>query len=240
MDSHRFTRRASLLRFGGLVASAAGIGAGAAEAGSGPAGVASGAVSCVLSPEMTEGPYYIADEALRRNITEGKPGTPLRLRLSVVDASTCRAIAGAAVDVWHCDAGGLYSGFIAASTGNGGPGPGGGRTDKQTFLRGVQRTNGKGVAVFATIYPGWYRGRTVHVHVKVHVGGNVVHTGQLFFPEPLTDAVYRRSPYSKRTGRDTTNATDAIFRNGGSRSLLSLNRHGNGYVGSIVMGVHRT
>src|SRR5437016_14342890 len=99
------TRRDSLLRFGG--AGAAILGAGgwkvATSEGAGPAGVASGAVTCVLTPEQTEGPYYIAKELVRRNITEGRPGTPLTLRAFVVDASTCKPIKGAAVDIWHAD-----------------------------------------------------------------------------------------------------------------------------------------
>src|SRR3954466_1892255 len=119
MDEHtdfeqqRVTRRGSLLKLGGLVAARGGGGAVAASEsdGSGPAAVASGAVSCVLTPEMTEGPYYIPNEKVRRDITEGRPGTPLTLRLSVVDASTCRLVPGAAVDIWHADAGGVYSGF---------------------------------------------------------------------------------------------------------------------------------
>jgi protocatechuate 3,4-dioxygenase beta subunit len=121
-------------------------------------------------PELTEGPYYIEGEQIRRNITEGKAGVPLTLRLRVVDASTCKPIKGAAVDIWHADAGGVYSGF-------------GGGARSRTFLRGIQRTDANGVAVFRTIYPGWYPGRAVHIHLKVHVGGSVVHTGQLFFPD---------------------------------------------------------
>jgi hypothetical protein len=78
----------------------------------------------------------------------------------------------------------------------------------------------------------------VHIHVKVHVGGSVVHTGQLFFSDALTDAVYKHSPYSKRPSRDTRNATDSIYRNGGRKGLLAMRRHGHGYVGSIAMGVH--
>jgi protocatechuate 3,4-dioxygenase beta subunit len=109
----------------------------------------------VLAPEQTEGPYYIADEAVRRNITEGRPGTPLMLRAFVVNASSCKPIRGAAVDIWHADAGGVYSGF--------GQGAG-----NRTFMRGIQRTNAKGLALFRTVYPGWYQGRTVHIHVKVH------------------------------------------------------------------------
>jgi len=219
----RITRRRSLVALGGLAAAAAGWRA--EDAGAGPAAVASGAVSCVLTPEMTEGPYYIPDEAVRRTITEGLPGVPLALRLTVVSASTCKPVGGAKVDVWHASALGVYSG-VQGNTG--------------TFMRGVQPTNARGVALFETVYPGWYTGRAVHIHVKVHLGGNVVHTGQLFFPDTLTDRVYRRSPYRRRPARDTRNATDAIFRNGGSRSMLKVARSGSGYVGAIVLGVHRT
>ena len=223
----RVTRRGSLVRLGGFVAALLGAGGFEAGASGGPAGVASGAVGCVLTPEQTEGPYYIAGEKMRRNITEGRPGTPLTLRLAVVDASTCRPIKSAAVDIWHADAGGAYSGF-------------GGGSGSRTFMRGIQRTDARGIAIFRTVYPGWYPGRTVHVHVKVHVGGRVVHTGQLYFPDSLTNAAYRKAPYSKRPGRDTRNATDAVFRNGGKRSVLRLRRNGAGYLGTITMGVHRS
>jgi protocatechuate 3,4-dioxygenase beta subunit len=107
-------------------------------------------------------------------------------------------------------------------------------------MRGIQRTNADGIATFKTVYPGCYSGRTVHIHVKVHVRGNVVHTGQLYFPDAVTDAAYRRAPYSSRPNRDVRNATDSVYRNGGRRSLLSLRRNGSGYVGRIRMGVHRS
>ena len=221
----RLTRRGSLLRLGGLLATGvAGWRTAPADAGTG--GVASGAITCVLAPEQTEGPYYLPNEKVRRNITEGRPGTPLALRLGVVDASTCAPIRGAAVDIWHCDALGVYSGVAPSS-------------ESTTFMRGIQRTGAGGIATFQTVYPGWYPGRTVHIHVKVHLGGQVVHTGQLFFSDAVTDAVYRRAPYRRRGARDTRNADDAIFRNGGKRSLLGLRRVGTVYTGRITMGVHR-
>jgi protocatechuate 3,4-dioxygenase beta subunit len=220
------TRRGTLLRLAGLVA--AGLGIDAWKAGDGPAGVASGSVKCILAPEQTEGPFYIAREKIRRNITDGRRGVPLTLRVTVVDASTCKPIRGAAVDIWHCDAGGVYSGFGQGAS-------------SRTFLRGMQRTNVNGVALLKTIYPGWYQGRTVHIHVKVHVGGNVVHTGQLYFPDAVTDKVYRKAPYSSRPGRTTRNATDSVFFNGGKNSLLGVRSDGSGgYVAAITMGVVRS
>ena len=106
-------------------------------------------------------------------------------------------------------------------------------------MRGIQRTDAHGIATFQTVYPGWYQGRTVHIHVKVHIRGNVVHTGQLYFADRVTDAVFERSPYNKRGARTTRNAGDFVFRNGGRRSLLALRRRHAGYVGAITMGVHR-
>jgi protocatechuate 3,4-dioxygenase beta subunit len=217
----RLTRSGLLARAGGLATAV--VGASFWRPWSAPA---ASAVSCILTPEMTEGPYYIAGEKVRRNITEGRPGLRLDLRLSVVDASTCRPISGAAVDIWHADAAGEYSGFGAGAA-------------SRTFMRGIQKTDKAGLAQFVSVYPGWYQGRTVHIHVKVHVGGNVVHTGQLFFSDTLTDAVYKHSPYSRRPNRTTRNAQDMIFASGGRQSLLAVKRKGTGYVGSIVMGVRR-
>jgi len=221
------TRRGSLAKLGGLVVAAAGGGsllAGPAEGGN--KAIETGAVQCVLTPELTEGPYYIDGEKVRRDIRDGHPGTLLTLRLTVLNASTCKPLKGAAVDIWHADAAGVYSGFGAGA-------------GSRTFMRGVQRTDKNGLAVFTTVYPGWYQGRAVHIHVKVHVGGNVVHTGQLFFSDALTEQVYKSTPYAARGNPDVTNGQDSIFVNGGKRSLLSVKKSGTGYVGSIAMGVHK-
>jgi protocatechuate 3,4-dioxygenase beta subunit len=229
----RLTRRRTIARLGGLVA--ASLGASSLEAalshpaeaaGNGPAAVEAGLVRCVLTPEQTQGPYYVDGEKVRRDIREGKPGVKLTLRTTVVDASTCKPIKGAAVDIWHCDAGGAYSGV------NG---------DTGTFLRGIQRTNPGGLASFVTLFPGWYQGRATHIHVMVHLGGTVIHTGQLYFPEAVVTAVAKRSPYSRRGEPDMRNADDAIYRNGGKSSLTSVARDGSGaYVSTITMGVHRS
>ena len=229
----RLTRRDSLLKVGGLAAAVVGgtawkLGDDEDAAASGPAAVAAGLVSCVLTPEQTEGPYFVEGDKVRRDVREGRTGVLLSLRATVLDVSTCRPIRGAAVDIWHCDAAGVYSGVASEGTSG------------RRFLRGIQRTDANGLALFKTIYPGWYPGRTVHIHVRVYLGGSILHTGQLYFPDSITDAVYRRSPYNRRPGRTTRNTTDAIFRNGGRRSLLSLTRSGSGYVGRIAMGVSRS
>jgi protocatechuate 3,4-dioxygenase beta subunit len=226
-ENSKLTRRESLLAAGGLVAAA--LLPEVADAASGPAGVSSGAISCVLTPEVTEGPYYVPSEKVRRNITEGKPGVALELRLTVLNASTCKPIRNAVVDIWHADAGGVYSGAIAGNAGT-------------NFLRGVQRADKNGLALFKTLYPGWYQGRATHIHVKVYLSGNVVHTGQFFFNESISNAVYKRTPYSSHGLADTPNASDSIYRNGGSRSMLKLKRavSGSGYVGAITMGVSAT
>jgi protocatechuate 3,4-dioxygenase beta subunit len=220
----RFGRRESLVKAGGLAIVV--LGAGAVPAGAAPSSADAPAASCVLAPEMTEGPFYLPREKVRRNIREGEPGIPLALELSVVGSPSCKPIAGAAVDIWHADAGGNYSGFSDGGAG-------------RTFLRGIQRTDLKGISRFDTIYPGWYNGRAVHIHVKVHVSGHVIHTGQLFFDDALTDAVFTRKPYNMRRAREVRNRNDAIFADGGRRSLLHVVRRGTGYLGSISLGVRR-
>jgi len=178
----------------------------------------------VLTPEATEGPFYLDLNKVRREITEGRDGAPLALTISVVDATTCTPIKDAAVDIWHCDALGLYSGFDQA--------PG------EQFLRGTQLTATDGRATFDTIYPGWYQGRAVHIHMKVHNGGNVVHTGQLFFDDVQTDAVYKRSPYNSKGAPDTPNASDSIYRDAGAASaIVDLTSKADGYTATITVGV---
>jgi protocatechuate 3,4-dioxygenase beta subunit len=226
MTEPRFSRKSSILKLAGVVAAAAGgrslLGEDAAAANK---AIETGAVACVLTPEMTEGPYYIAGEKLRRDIREGHSGTRLDLELSVLNAKTCKPIRNAAVDIWHADAAGNYSGF-------------GNSASNRTFMRGTQKTDANGVARFTTVYPGWYTGRTVHIHVKVHAGGAVVHTGQLFFNDTLTDKVFAAAPYASRGERDMRNAQDSIYVNGGKSSMLRVAKRGSAYAGSIALGVH--
>lgn len=184
---------------------------------------AAAAGPCVLAAEQTEGPFYVPGEPVRSDVTEDSTGIPLRLRIKVEDVATCRRLRGATVEIWHADAAGDYSGVGGAAT---------------TFLRGQQATDRAGRVRFTTIYPGWYPGRTAHVHVKVHVAGAVVHTGQLYFPDAVTTAVYAHQPYAARGTRSTTNATDAIYASGGARSLLALRRQGRqGLRGRITLAV---
>jgi protocatechuate 3,4-dioxygenase beta subunit len=188
----------------------------------------------VLTPELTEGPYYLPLNLVRSDITEGKDGAPLELALQVVDATSCEPIRGAAVDIWHADALGVYSGVVPLGANSSAPSTSG------TFLRGVQSTDSDGVATFETLYPGWYRGRAVHIHVKVHLDDQTVHTGQLFFDDALTTTVYRATaPYDTRPVADTTNQNDGIYRQGGAQSTLAVRRQGSGYLGTITMGVNR-
>jgi protocatechuate 3,4-dioxygenase beta subunit len=179
--------------------------------------------SCTLSPESTEGPYYVEGPLVRKDITEGRGGVPLDLRIAVVDSRTCLPIADAAVDIWHCDAGGVYSGAGANATSASG-------TESDRFLRGVQLTDASGIATFASIYPGWYPGRAVHIHVKVRVGGkeaktydggHTAHTGQLFFDEALSDRVFVRKPYNTASGSRRRQSDDGIFRQSGSAKAVA-------------------
>lgn len=179
--------------------------------------------SCLLSPEMTEGPYYLDDMLVRADITDGKAGVPLDLTMTVVDAETCAPIANAAVEIWHCDANGFYSGFVDSSPG-GQAGDGGyvdDGSDAGTFLRGIQVSDDAGNVTFNTVYPGWYGGRAIHIHLSVHLGGtaedgtyeggSTAHTGQIGFDDAITDFVARVEPYASRTSTFMATAEDGIL-----------------------------
>lgn len=189
-------------------------------------------IDCVLVPEMTEGPYYLDLDLVRSDITEDRVGAPLALTIVVASVDGCSPIQNAAVDLWHCDAEGIYSGFIAASTGQGSG------TDDSIFLRGTQLTDANGQVTFQTLYPGWYAGRTVHMHMKVHVGGNQIHTTQLFFDDAFTDQVYAANePYASRNNRDMLNGDDGIYGGGGEATTLTVTATGQGYAATLVVGV---
>jgi protocatechuate 3,4-dioxygenase beta subunit len=265
-------RREALGWLGGLGVSATAVAVGARSAGllgdTDDADAAS--ATCVLSPEVTEGPYWIENALTRRDIREGKAGLPLLLTLTVQNASACTPIANADVEIWHCDASGVYSGYESQSAGadggrsgagappsgmppTGGPSSGapptggadgGGHatpTSDTHYLRGHQISDEDGRVDFVTIIPGWYVGRTPHIHLKVHVGGQVAHTGQIFFSEKILSQVYELSPYSSHGQPDTSHADDGIYAQaGGSKAVVKLAKRKQGrrgFTGKIALGV---
>jgi protocatechuate 3,4-dioxygenase beta subunit len=196
--------------------------------------------SCVVRPEMTEGPYFV-DEMLNRADIRSDPsdgsvreGAPLRLTflVSQIGASACTPLAGAQVDIWHCDAAGVYSDATDR----------GFNTRGKKFLRGYQVTDNKGVAGFTTIYPGWYAGRAVHILFKIRTlaGATTTHefTSQLFFDDALSDTVYSQAPYSGQGQRTTRNSNDGIYRSGGDQLLLQVRPDGSGgYAATFDIGL---
>jgi protocatechuate 3,4-dioxygenase beta subunit len=187
--------------------------------------------ACVVRPELTEGPYYVDEDLNRSDIrsdpSDGtlRPGALLALTFNVSRASSsgCDPLANAIVDVWHCDALGVYSDVSDP----------GFNTAGQKFLRGFQVTGSDGVARFTTIYPGWYQGRAVHVHFKVRSsassGSTYEFTSQLFFDDALTDQVHAIQPYASKGQRDLRNSGDGIYNQGGSQLVLNVTPTSEGY-----------
>jgi len=153
--------------------------------------------SCTMLKNSVEGPFYFCANPGSADIAQGKPGAPLVIALRVVDAATCKPLAGAVVDVWHCDAGGLYSGHDLAvdeaiqATKHTPP------TNPERYCRGALRTDADGIAEFRSIYPGYYVERAIHIHFKVHVGNRAYLTNQAHLPEADNAAVLARAPYAK-------------------------------------------
>lgn len=244
-------------------------------------------VGCILTPEQTEGPYYIDANLLRADITEGKEGRPLQLNLTVQRLPSCQPIVNALVEIWQCDALGEYSGFTAAQiqgqgeppgsasgtpsakpkppgpppgggppgspppgSGPGGPGggqPGGERQEPANtlrFLRGGQTTDANGRVSFQTVYPGWYTGRTVHIHFKVRTDPSSASgyslTSQFYFDDALTDQVHATAPYSQNSTRDTRNSTDGIYASRGAQLTLPITQSGQGFTSTFGIGLQMT
>jgi protocatechuate 3,4-dioxygenase beta subunit len=191
--------------------------------------------ACIVRPALTEGPYFVDEMLQRSDITSDpsdgsvRPGVPLALTFMVshVEGTSCTAFAGALVDVWHCDATGVYS-DVAGSQGT-------------KFLRGYQLTDANGAARFATIYPGWYQGRAVHIHFKIRTApqADSAHefTSQLFFDDGLSDAVFTTQPYNSKGQRSTRNANDGIFGASGGQLTLAPTPSGDGYAATFDIGV---
>jgi protocatechuate 3,4-dioxygenase beta subunit len=200
--------------------------------------------ACMLTAEQEEGPYYVAVDRVRADIIGAQKGIPFRLEVHVINSRTCKPLTNAAVDVWHCNAAGLYSDKSSQGT------------IGQTWLRGVQFTDAHGLAVFHSVYPGHYNGRTTHVHVKVHtagakdasgklVGGHVAHTGNLFPPEAVNSEVYELATYRADTAPILTHAQDMVYSTQhGYEALMTVAKVGNrltkGLVGRATLAVNPT
>ncbi|HWM90564.1 MAG TPA: intradiol ring-cleavage dioxygenase [Thermoanaerobaculia bacterium] len=189
--------------------------------------------NCVVRPEQTEGPFFVDERLNRAGLrTEAggkiQPGLPLDLTLVVsrLAQGGCTPLGGVVVDLWHCDHQGDYS------------------DAEDGFLRGYQVTDARGRARFKTIYPGWYPGRTVHIHFKLRSAPTVRpgfdFTSQLYFDDALTDRVHSQAPYAARGARSVRNNRDGIYRQGGSQLLLALTPSGPGYAGTFEVALQDT
>jgi protocatechuate 3,4-dioxygenase beta subunit len=197
--------------------------------------------SCVVRPEQTEGPYFVDEKLNRSDIrfdpSDGsvKQGVPLQLvfQVSQVNDRSCTPLSNAIVDVWHCDAEGIYSDVSDRSF----------NTVGKKFLRGYQVTKANGTAEFVTIYPGWYPGRAVHIHFKIRTDSAsqsaYEFTSQLYFNDALTDQVHSQAPYAAKGQRTQKNDQDGIFRDGGEQLMLQITKATEGYVGRFNIGLER-
>jgi protocatechuate 3,4-dioxygenase beta subunit len=193
------------------------------------------AATCVITPEETEGPYgldlHTNPELFRRDITEGRKGVPLAVTLTVLDVGgSCAPIKNARVDIWQCDAAGVYSGYSQP----------GHDTVAQTFMRGIQLTDADGLVTFDTVYPGWYQGRVTHIHYEVFLNDGLVATSQIAFPDATTTEVYASDLYASH-GQNTsvpTVADDQVFSDGTDGEMITLTGDvTSGYQGTLTVGV---
>jgi protocatechuate 3,4-dioxygenase beta subunit len=194
-------------------------------------------INCIAKPERTEGPYFVDHQMNRSDIRLDpvthifSPGLPLILTIDLLNLAkhSCEPLAGATVDVWHCDAQGVYSGVSDMNTLG------------KKFLRGFQISNEAGQVSFKTIYPGWYPGRAVHIHFKVRIetdaGKTYEFTSQLFFDDRLSDAVCQLGPYKRSQARDTRNSRDIHYGKDGNQLLLSPVEKADGYHARISVAL---
>lgn len=211
----------------------------AGATGTAPAGTPTVIPSCVVVPQLTQGPYFVDEKLKRSDIrTDSKtgvarPGIPLvvTFNVSAVNGSSCVTLPGADVDIWHCDAAGAYSDATDPAF----------NTRGQDWLRGYQTTDDAGVAKFTTIYPGWYQGRAVHIHFKVRgaaaAGSSYEFTSQLFFEEATTDIVQAQPPYAAKGVRTLKNEGDGIYRQSAGKTLMPVTKTADGYAGTFDIGI---
>ena len=191
--------------------------------------------SCAITPSETEGPYPDKTGMLnnpaffRRDVTEGRPGLPVTLTLTIVNVNSgCSPVSNASVEIWQCDASGNYSEYSQ---------PGYDGTGK-TFLRGLQTSDANGQVTFTTIYPGWYAGRATHIHVEVFRGSSLVKTTQIAFPEDVTRAVYATGVYASKGQSSTTNGGDNVFSDGTQYEMAALSGDTtSGYTATLTIGI---
>ncbi len=176
--------------------------------------------ACALTPEQTEGPYYFDADRVRSDVREGRDGTELQLAIRVRDGD-CKPLKDAVVEIWHAAAGGAYSGFDEAP-------------EQTTYMRGAQVTDGEGTVTFVTVYPGWYPGRTVHVHAKVHLAKTSLLTTQVYFDDAMSDKVFAREPYAARGEREVRNDGDGIF---SDQTIAKLGEDGDTVLAAISFDV---
>jgi protocatechuate 3,4-dioxygenase beta subunit len=242
-DAARLDRRRALGILGGAAALCAGCGGSSSPTGASavstpspsPSSGAVNAAGCAVTAEETAGPYpdqlgMSNNQAFyRRDITEGRAGTPLALALTIVNArNNCNALANANVEVWQCAAAGNYSEY--AQPGYNGTG--------QTFLRGLQTSDASGRVTFNTIYPGWYMGRATHIHVQVFVGGALVKTTQVAFPEDVSHEVYAQGAYAPKGQNTTSNASDNVFSDGTGTEMVTIaGSPAAGYMAALTLVV---
>ncbi|KAK3313722.1 Intradiol ring-cleavage dioxygenase [Apodospora peruviana] len=210
--------------------------------------------TCILSPEVTEGPYYVTGEYIRSDLTETQAGVKLHLDIQVLDIKTCKPVPRAYVEVWHTNATGVYSGVVANGNGNSAD-----KTNtKKSFNRGVQQTTADGVVQFGTIFPGHYTGRTVHTHVMVHTNAVALangtikdttasHVGQFFYDQDLITLVRKTSPYNTNKQSLTLNNRDGILTQASTRGdpfinyvMLGETSVSGGLLGWIAFGIDTT
>jgi protocatechuate 3,4-dioxygenase beta subunit len=251
-DTHLMTRRRGLALLGGsgaglLAAGATGrFGTAVAKAQGvhiveGHDYVADAARACTLTAEQEEGPFYVAVDDVRDDIVLGQTGLPLELTITIISSLTCKPLRHAAVDIWHCNAHGVYSDISSEETLG------------QTYLRGVQFTDKHGQVTFNTIFPGHYSGRTTHIHARIHIssgdyegklaGGHICHTGQMFPTDAVNAEVYKLTPYDTETATVVTHADDRVWtEQHGYESALKIAKLGHrltkGLAASVTMAVN--
>ena len=194
---------------------------------------------CVVRPAQMEGPYFVEERLLRSDIRldpmtkRVKPGAALELSFAVsrLGSNGCTPLPGAQVDVWQCDALGVYSDVTDRSF----------KSVGQKFLRGHQMTDAAGLARFTTIYPGWYPGRAVHIHFKIRTepagGRGHEFVSQLYFDDTVTDRVHARDPYAAKGLNRTRNSADGIYKDGGQELMLKVTETAKGFSAPFAIGL---